>query len=148
IKTLCANVNPRRKFFQYSWKRKGLVFGYHRFGTLDRTNPPKSATNLDTIQSEITNGLIDEAKEDLSEIYGGEWASLFATEAADEDFVESYKLTTLSDATASASYQLKQLWISLPSGSQINMLDYLLSASNAKLYDKQQWISKCFQSAQ
>jgi hypothetical protein len=153
IGTKCSFNN--KPFFKPSWRKKALHFGFHQFGNPDRTNPPKSAVNVDTLQAELQNSLVTEAQTDLVSVYGGgtgddagagEWASLFSTVAVDEDFVETYKLMGLSTpAQTGAAPALTSLVITIPTATTPFSTDVitLLNDTTKPLNTKKQWIEQC-----
>lgn len=157
LETKCASYNSK-PFFKPSWRKKAVHFGFHQFGDPDRTNPPKSAVNVDTLQAELENAVNDttmvgQAENDLLSVFAsgsdpgpGEWASFFATVSVDEDFVETYKLMGLTTPpSAGASAALSSLSITIPTGSApIEIVGSLLNNSNSALYVKKQWITQCF----
>lgn len=159
IDSKCAGGN-NKPFFKPSWRKKALHFGFHQFGVVDRTNPPKSAVNVDVIQAELNNAQNDssqlaQAQTDLVSVYGGgtgddagagEWASLFATVSVDEDFVETYKLTGLSTpAQSGGTAALTSLQITIPTATTPFTTDVitLLNDTTKPLNAKKQWIQNC-----
>lgn len=57
----------------------------------------------------------------------GQWASLFATVAPDEDFAETYRLLVMTSATPA----LTDLWIGIPIGGQIQSFNIIDSFNDA-----------------
>jgi hypothetical protein len=83
-----------------SWTSKSVQHGFHEFGVADPENPPQRHPVKADVQYDLRYLGAAKAAEDLQKVYGGEWASLFATVAADEDFVETYKLVVLTEPGA------------------------------------------------
>jgi hypothetical protein len=83
-----------------SWTSKSVQHGFHEFGVADPENPPQRHPVKADVQYDLRYLGAAKAAEDLQRVYGGEWASLFATVAADEDFVETYKLVVLTEPGA------------------------------------------------
>jgi hypothetical protein len=141
----CGNPDPivhNKHFYSYSWPKKGYKFSYHTFGNIDYGVRPTRPQSLLTVQHDLNTNLVDKAEADLRTIYGGEWASLFATVAVDEDFVETYELSTLFDG----QQPLTSLQVTMPSSSSINLpVDMAghFANSSSRLYKKARWIAKC-----
>lgn len=140
-------------FYQFSWGKSQVAHGFHRFGRADQGN----RTIYRPDNRDVANALrygdhpYPIPARYLNNIYGGEWASLFASVSLDEDFVETHKLWVLTDATDTIPnmHPLTSLSVTIPNPagppnqpSTANILS-LLSNSNTKLYKKSQWIQKC-----
>jgi hypothetical protein len=139
-------------FSGYSWDHADVPRQFHRFGEEQpyangHGNQPKNrGPDKDNVKQDImsNNGNV---YRDLRKIYNGNWASLFATVAPDEDFIETYKLWTLMSAG------LSSLQITIPPGSSPPVGDMVAfmklpplgSGSPAtQLSQKNQWIQSCF----
>lgn len=84
-------------FSKISWKVQSHIRGFHGFGQANNNADPRRPPVAPDLKRDLRNGCTSCASSDLSKIYGGEWASLFASVAPDEDFVETYKLLVLAD---------------------------------------------------
>jgi hypothetical protein len=129
-------------FPEFSWTTKSVQHGFHNFGVEDPENPPKRRPVRADVQYALRYLPAGRAAADLRQVYGGEWASLFATVAADEDFVETYKLVVMTDTAPGAApgrLALTRLAVSIPhSGAG----DILASVKDPKtrLHDKVEWV--------
>jgi hypothetical protein len=104
-------------------------------------NYPKGGVDKDKIKIDYGS---PQMNNDLTVIYSGEWASIFATVTPDEDFVETYVLGGLIPAMQTILPQGQDLLfqIVLPSGQTANLLGYS-GNSNLDLNQKIQWIKDC-----
>lgn len=131
-------------FYEFSWKTPTHKRGFHLFGEGNSAakplHPPVDADFVRYLQNSDT----PDAAIALNKIYGGEWASLLATIAPDEDFVETY---TLMAVAASSGGPLQSLKISIPATSRTpGYTDDILAnltQPSAPLYKKAQWITDC-----
>lgn len=82
---------------------------------------------------------------DLGSIYGGEWASMFATVGPDEDFIETYKLWVLTTADSNSLTSLK---VTINGTNPVLSPDMVLffkgtAGTIYNLYKKGQWVQYC-----
>src|SRR6185312_4086010 len=107
----------------------------------DPENPPQRRPVKADAQYDLHYLSPVQAATDLKRIYGGEWASLFATVAADEDFVETYKLVVLTDTSVPTPTRqaLTALKITIPRSGGIDILASL-NDPKTKLHEKAQWV--------
>jgi hypothetical protein len=124
-----------------SWTTKGVQHGFHNFGVEDPQNPPQRHPVKADVQYDLRYLGPIKAAEDLHRIYsGGEWASLFATVAADEDFVETYKLVVLTDPAGGAGRQaLAALKATITDADAVDVLANL-KGPDTKLAQKAKWV--------
>jgi hypothetical protein len=135
----CNNApDGTSQFYTYSWQNQPNTQQFHLFGAPVSTDTSKSTANLTTLSTDIQNGHLDTAANDLTSIYGGEWASLFGTVSADEDFVETYKLLVLTTAQPG----LTSLQIAPPYQPPFEFMT-TYTDSTTKIYAKTQWVRKC-----
>jgi hypothetical protein len=86
------------------------------------------------------------ASDDIYNIYNGQSASLLATVAPDEDFVETYKLWVLTstDASNPSRLPLTTLTVTIPQKPTVDLLNILTNPSIAStLFAKKEWIRSC-----
>jgi hypothetical protein len=98
----------------------------------------------DVIAYDIQNNSPD-LTEDLASVYGGEWASMFATVSPDEDFVETYKMWVLTNAQTNPLTSLK---VAIPNTNPQLTPDMVLFFNGTAgtiydLYKKGQWVQYC-----
>jgi hypothetical protein len=141
----CTDSDPivhKKRFFSYSWPVRGLKFGFHTFGNIEYGNRPRRSKSILGVRHFLANDMLHKAEDDLRSIYGGDWASLFATVAVDEDFVETYTLWTLKNG----QQPLTSLEITMPSSTNanvpVNVVSHLNNPSTI-LYKKARWVEKC-----
>jgi hypothetical protein len=132
------------RFWQISWRDPASPPPFHRFGDefpgARRINP----LDKDRIRSEVLAGQLDIARNDLQQIYSGEWASLLANVAPDEDLIESYKLFILNTANNVGAGPLTSLTIAIPSQPPPPPDVIRQSLTNGTpLFDKRRWINAC-----
>ncbi|HEY1796745.1 MAG TPA: hypothetical protein VGG57_11575 [Stellaceae bacterium] len=127
-------------FPKISWTGQGVQHGFHEFGVEDPNNPAQRPPVKANVQYDLHYGTPAQVAADLQTIYGGEWASLFATVAADEDFVETYKLVVLTDPTGGPGRQaLTSLKVTIPGAAGADVLANLNNAGT-KLAQKTKWV--------
>jgi hypothetical protein len=123
-----------------SWTGKGVQHGFHDFGVEDPQNPPQRHPVKADVQYDLRYLGPAKAAADLQSIYGGEWPSLFATVAADEDFVETYKLVVLTEPGANPTRQaLTTLKVTIPGAAGADVLANLDNPAT-KLAQKAKWV--------
>jgi hypothetical protein len=123
-----------------SWTSKSVQHGFHNFGVEDPQNPPQRPPVKADVQYDLRYLTPAKAAADLQTIYGGEWASLFATVAPDEDFVETYKLVVLTErGTSPARQALTTLKVTIPGASGADVLANLNNPAT-KLAQKAKWV--------
>ncbi len=123
-----------------SWTGKGVQHGFHDFGVENPQNPPQRHPVKADVQYDLRYLGPAKAAADLQAIYGGEWASLFATVAADEDFVETYKLVVLTEPGANPTRQaLTALKVTIPGAAGADVLATLHNPAT-KLAQKAKWV--------
>jgi hypothetical protein len=82
-----------------NWQPFGTERRYN--GRSGSGNSPRGGKDKDAIAGDLNNpGALNS---DLTTVFNGEWASIFATVTPDEDFVETYTLMTLLNAMNRAS---------------------------------------------
>jgi hypothetical protein len=142
--TACQVQGPLAYFYQYSWGKRQSAHGFHRFGRQDSGNRTIDRPDNEDVVSDLRSEdyAYPAAVNYLETIYGGEWASLFATVSLDEDFVETYKLWVLTDINN--KQPLTQLQIIIPTATKIPDIIANLNNSSSKLYAKTQWIKTCY----
>lgn len=122
-----------------SWTGKSVQHGFHEFGVADPQNPPQRPPVKTDVQYGLRYGTPAQVAADLQKVYSGEWASLFATVAADEDFVETYKLVVLTDPGGGAGRQaLTSLKVTIPGAAGADVLANL--NGDTKLAQKAKWV--------
>jgi len=133
-------------FYPISWRTPNHQRGFHRFGDgnhdANARHPPVDADFV----RDLKNADTSTAAAHLDKIYSGEWASLFATIAPDEDFVETYKLMVVSSAWGGP---LQSLELSIPATGLTPVYTQYPLANLANtattLYRKAQWIANCLE---
>jgi hypothetical protein len=128
-------------FPEISWTTKSVQHGFHNFGVEDPNNPALHHPVKADVQYDLRYLPPERAASDLQKIYGGEWASLFATVAADEDFVETYKLIVLTDTSASTPTRqaLTSLKVMIARDGAADILANLADPKS-KLHEKAKWV--------
>lgn len=144
----CPNphVGLPDRFWQISWRDPAAPpTPFHGFG--DEFPGARRINLLDKnqIRNEVLAGQIGPARSDLQQIYHGEWASLLANVAPDEDLIESYKLFILNTANNVGSGPLTSLKIDIPSQRQEPSPDVIEQSltSGTPLFDKRKWVNAC-----
>jgi hypothetical protein len=128
------------EFPAISWTGKSVQHGFHQFGVEDPQNPPQRHPVKADVQYDLRYLGPAKAAADLQTIYGGEWASLFATVAADEDFVETYKLVVMTEPGTNATRQaLTALKVTIPGARGADVLANL-NDPKTKLAQKAKWV--------
>jgi hypothetical protein len=123
-----------------SWTGKSVQHGFHEFGVENPENPPQRHPVKADVQYDLRYLGPEKAAADLQAIYSGEWASLFATVAADEDFVETYKLVVLTEPGANPTRQaLTTLKVMIPKAAGADVLATLNNPAT-KLAQKAKWV--------
>jgi hypothetical protein len=141
----CTAPGVPRHNHSHSWSAHAHVFGYHSFGVIDYGNRPIRSRNILHILTDLRNGDIEGARADLVKVYSDEeWASLFATVAADEDFVETYMLHELNIGRV----PLTSLQITIPPASPGELPSTIevmqgFSDPRSALSKKAMWIDRC-----
>jgi hypothetical protein len=127
-------------FLAISWAGKSVQHGFHQFGVEDPTNPAQRPPVKADVQYDLHYLGPAKAAADLQTIYSGEWASLFATVAPDEDFVETYKLLVLTEPSADPTRQaLTTLKVTIPGAKGADVLANLHNP-DTKLAQKAKWV--------
>ncbi len=123
-----------------SWTGKGVQHGFHDFGVEDPQNPAQRPPVKADVHYDLRYLGTVKAAADSQTIYSGEWASLFATVAADEDFVETYKLVVLTEPGANPGRQaLTALKVTIPGAAGADVLAMLHNPAT-KLAQKAKWV--------
>lgn len=123
-----------------SWTSKNVQHGFHEFGIEDPQNPAQRPPVKADVQYDLRYLPPGKAAADLQKIYSGEWASLFATVAADEDFVETYKLVVLTAPSGNAGRQaLTSIKVTIPGAAGADVLANLNNPAT-KLAQKAKWV--------
>src|ERR1044071_5180116 len=124
--------------FFLSWRSviRSPARGFHQFGKEIAGNMPIEGYKFSTIKNDVAAGDLRK----LSKVYSsGRWPSLFGFVAPDEDFIETYKLITLSARTSSP---LTNLWVTIPTSNPVSIdMVSMLNDVNTTLNLKQQWIN-------
>ncbi len=123
-------------FADITWSSYANNYRFHYFGLERFGNVTEDGVDKKKLKNDLGNATLKNA--DLKQIYNGKWASIFATVAPDEDFVETYKLWALTTAQNQPLTSLTISW----QGSSADVVSFLNSAST-KLYKKRQWIQTC-----
>lgn len=124
-----AGLNPVQPvqggdpFSVISWQVQHHQRGFHTFGETNPEAIPRRRPVLSNIVNDLNGGCTSCADTDLAKIYGGEWASIFATVAPDEDFVETYKLMVVNGMPPGGP--LTSLQIKIPGFNPIDILGNL-----------------------
>lgn len=127
-------------FPRISWTSKNVQHGFHEFGVEDPQNPAQRPPVKANVQYDLRYLGQAKAAADLETIYGGEWASLFATVAPDEDFVETYKLVVLTEPAGNAGRQaLNSIKVAIPGARGADVLARL-NDPGTKLAQKAKWV--------
>jgi hypothetical protein len=134
----CAQ-GGRPFFYNFSWLNQPFIPRFHEFGEEFPQNRRRVGPDKDQVRLDIANQTFSQATNDLTQIYNGEWASLFATVAPDEDFVETYKLWVLT--SPSAMQPLTSLSINIPTSGSVDVITLLNNPST--LHDKMGWMASC-----
>jgi len=126
--------------FFLTWRSviRSPAHGFHKFGVEQPGNMPIERYKYSQVKSDVQSGNLTR----LATIYAdGNWPSLFGFVAPDEDFIETYKLVTLTSRTISP---LTNLWVTIPTSNpkSIDMIS-VLNDPTTNLFAKAQWISSC-----
>ena len=127
--------------FFVTWRSviRSPAHGFHQFGVEQAGNKQTEGYKYSNIKNDVSQGDLSR----FSEIYSdGNWPSLFGFVAPDEDFVETYKLVTLSTRPLSP---LTNLWVTIPTSdpASVDMVSDVLNNTDTNLYLKAQWINDC-----
>jgi len=142
----CNAQGLKKRFHAYSWPDTGHPFGYHRFGDLDHQHRPIYYGNIEHITAYLQTNDTENARNYLYQLYGGkEWASLFATVAVDEDFVETYMLHQLQAGNVLSSFTVTIPPATAGNGEPNLPVDVMrgFADSSSKLAQKAAWIDQC-----
>ena len=141
--------------FFYTWKTPiSNPHQYHDFGQPIPTNQSSESFTFAELQANAQSaGSQDTAKAQLRTIYGfpndaplPSWASLFAFVAPDEDFIETYKLLVLTQASPA----MTSLIIQIPTASTRDVVvdNFKNTDANSPLIKKKTWIEACYEPPQ
>ena len=136
------------RFWEISWRNPAAPpTPFHGFGDEFPGAMRKNPLDKDQIRQEVLAGHMGVARNELRQIYGGEWASLLANVAPDEDLIESYKLLILNTANNVGAGPLTSLTIDIPSQQQPpppapDVIRQSLT-SGTPLFDKRRWVDAC-----
>jgi hypothetical protein len=133
---MCLNSSFPKYFADITWSYYVKNDPFRYFGLESSGNATEDGVDKKKLKKDLGNATLKNA--DLKQIYNGKWASIFATVAPDEDFVETYKLWALTTAQNQPLTSLTIGW----QGSSPDVVSFLNSAST-KLYKKSQWIQTC-----
>jgi hypothetical protein len=125
-------------FYANTWPSFTVPPGFHELGQEWGNTTFDKPDVFEVQQADSGN-----AATDIAKIYSGHWASLFATTSLDEDFVETYKLWVLTQA----SPHLEHLWVRMPAG--VSPIDVVANftvpnASYQSLNAKGNWVDTRF----
>lgn len=133
----------RALFSSFSFRNNTFPHGYHVFGKEDQNNPVISPPSIRDVRYDLQYGnasqATSQAAADLLKIYGGEWASLFATVSLDEDFVETFKLAVLTNLCNTGP--LQNLWITIPGSQKLDIIQKIFCNSGVRANAKEQWMA-------
>src|SRR5581483_1934440 len=110
-------------FPEFSWTTKSVQHGFHNFGVEDPQNPPQRRPVRTDVEYALRYLPAERA-------------------AADEDFVETYKLVVLTDAGGAATpgrKALTRLSVAIPRAGSGDILA-LAKDPKTKLHDKVEWV--------
>jgi hypothetical protein len=131
-------------FYGSTWSSINIRHGFHRFGAAQGMHSTENFTK-DDIVKDLRRHKFSDAGAKLQTVYGdGNWASLFAFVAPDEDFVETYKLWVLTNATSGSNLQSLKVQIPLPSSLTVDVFDNF-NNPNSNLGKKKIWIDSLTQ---
>jgi len=145
----CQTPPPgsKRIFRMISWQSVADTPQFHQFGAQQHPGlgvpgnvPSNASPDKDKVLGDIQALDYDSATDDLEYIYGGDWASLFATVSPDEDFVETFVLRSLTSAVPSP---LQNLQVLIPYNPSVDVVIKLYNNSITNLYKKASWIQTC-----
>jgi hypothetical protein len=126
-------------FYDATWSSIDLRHGFHRFGAAQGTHSAENFTK-DDIVKDLRRHKFSDAGAKLQTVYSdGNWASFFAFVAPDEDFVETYKLWVLANATSGSYLQSLQVQIPLPTPLTVDVFNNF-NNPNSNLGKKKIWI--------
>jgi hypothetical protein len=130
-------------FYGSTWRNIDLRHGFHRFGVSQGTHLTETFTKDDIVR-DLRRQRPQDAGAKLQTVYGnGNWTSLFAFIAPDEDFVETYKYWVLANASGTNLQSLK-IQIPLPSPLTVDVFTNFNNA-NSNLGKKRIWIDAMVQ---
>jgi hypothetical protein len=138
-------------FTPISWKALNHQHGFRTFGAVNNDAQVQRPPVVADVVRDLNDSCNSCAANDLNSIYGkqgaysAEWASLFATVAPDEDFVETYKLLIL---TGNSGGPLQSLDLAIPATNGSSAYsEYVINSLNnpqSLLYAKAQFVRPLF----
>ncbi|TMJ13860.1 MAG: hypothetical protein E6G93_19860 [Alphaproteobacteria bacterium] len=135
---ICQNNDD----FFITWRSviRSPAHGFHNFGGEQPGNMPIERFKFSNVKYDVNNNNLNR----LSTVYSdGNWPSLFGFVAPDEDFIETYKLVTLTSRDPQSSSQLTHLYVTIPNNTASIDMVSVLNDPNTNLYAKAQWINTC-----
>ena len=130
-------------FWKIAWQSAGGPPAFHNFGDQFQGDRRLRGPSKDDVKANAGNPAV--ARGLLSQIYGGDWASLLANVGPDEDLIETYKLSVLTTAQNVGKGPLTSLVVSIPTIGSVDVIrDLFLSADpNKWLSKKRIWVNTC-----
>ena len=142
----CPNPLPPgvdRIFWKIAWQNAGGPPAFHNFGVQFPTDRRLRGPSKDDVRNNAGSPPV--ARNLLRQIYGGDWASLLANVAPDEDLIETYKLTILTTARNVGKGPLTSLVVNIPTIGSVDVIHdlFLSSDPNKWLSKKRIWVNTC-----
>ena len=141
----CPNPPPglNRIFWQIAWQNPAGPPPFHNFGVQFAADQRLRGPSKDDVRANAGHPGV--ARDLLSQIYRGDWASLLANVAPDEDLIETYKLAVLTSARSVGKGPLRSLVVNIPGIGSVDVIrDLFLSGDpNRWLSKKRSWVGNC-----
>jgi hypothetical protein len=130
-------------FWKIAWRNPAGPPPFHNFGVQFPTDQRLRGPSKDDVRANAGNPPV--ARNLLRQIYGGDWASLLANVAPDEDLIETYKLSILTTARNAGKGPLTSLVVNIPGIGSVDVIrDLFLSGDpNKWLSKKRSWVGNC-----
>ena len=141
----CPNPPPgvNRIFWQIAWQNPVGPPPFHNFGLQFPADQRLRGPSKDEVRARAGNPAV--ARDLLRQIYGGDWASLLANVAPDEDLIETYKLAVLTTARNVGKGPLTSLVVNIPGIGSVDVIRelFLSGDPNKWLSKKRSWVNNC-----
>lgn len=140
----CPNPPPNGDpiFWRIAWSRAAGPPPFHNFGVQDTHDQRIRGPSKDDVRANAGNPPV--ARSLLGQIYSGDWASLLANVAPDEDLIETYKLFVLTTARSAGRGPLTSLVFTIPGAGTVDVIQNFFLNHTTWLFRKRAWIAACF----
>lgn len=142
----CPNPLPPgidQIFWKNAWQNAAGPPPFHNFGVQFPADRRLRGPSKDDVRNNAGNPAA--ARSLLGQIYSGDWASLLANVAPDEDLIETYKFAILTSAKNVGKGPLTSLVVNIPGIGSVDVIRglFLSGDPNKWLSRKRVWVNNC-----